>query len=139
MERDRHLNSDKQIIRALGKTTDPKKLEQIKYGCKHGKPTILIVFDYSESSGLGTQNPHSISRLILKSVTGKYNMPTELSAIIYLDRYIKNGQFWLRTSSSTMFHNPLAKHKVDSRSFDWLTQFYLMEQSSKFDKDILII
>ncbi|MEJ2351196.1 MAG: hypothetical protein P8Y03_15535, partial [Anaerolineales bacterium] len=50
------LNHNGEAARILRKATD-EKIEQLKYGYNNRKPSVLVVFDYSTFSGLGTQRP----------------------------------------------------------------------------------
>jgi hypothetical protein len=120
------LNHAREAARILRKATN-EKIGQLKYGYNNKKPSVLVVFDYSTFSGLGTQRPRYLADVLLHLSSGLQAMPRELSVLLYLERYILKGQFWLRLSQSAAYHNPLADFSVEKKVFSWVTQFILSE------------
>lgn len=135
------LNHGREAARILRKATD-EKIEQLRYGYNNRKPSVLVVFDYSTFSGLGTQRPRYLADALLHSSSGLQGMPKELSALLYLERYILKGRFRLRMSQSAAYHNPLADFSVEKEVFSWVTQFVLSEykeMSPQSNTDLLIV
>jgi hypothetical protein len=135
------LNHSREAIRILRKATD-EKIEQLKYGHNDRKPSILVVFDYSTFSGLGTQRPQYLADALLHSSSGLQGMPKELSVLLYLERYILKGRFRLRLSQSAAYHNPLADFSLEKEVFSWVTQFVLSEYREippQSNTDLLIV
>lgn len=120
------LNHDKEAARILRKTAE-EKIEQLRYGYHKQKPSVLVVFDYSTFSGLGTQRPQALADVLLGSSGGLQTMPRELSALLYLERYVKEGKFRLRLSQSAAYHNPSADYPIERDIFSWVIQFPLSE------------
>ncbi len=120
------LNHGKEAARILRKAAD-EKVDQLKYGFDRQKPSILVVFDYSLFGGLGTQRPRYLADTLLHSASGLQAMPKELSALVYLERYVSKGRFHLRLSQSAAYHNPLTDFPVEKEVFSWITQFVLSE------------
>lgn len=135
------LNHGRGVARILRKATDEKK-DQLKYGYDRQKPSILVVFDYSLFSGLGTQRPRFLADTLLHSASGLQAMPKELSALLYLERYVSKGKFYLRLSQSAVYHNPLSDFSVEREVFNWITQFVLSEYKEippQSIEDLLIV
>lgn len=120
------LNHNKEVARILRKVAE-EKIDQLKYGYDKQIPSVLIVFDYSTFSGLGTKRPQALANVLLSSSIGLQAMPKELSALLYLERFVLDGRFRLRLSQSAAYHNPLADYPVATDIFSWLTQFSLSE------------
>lgn len=111
-------NHDKEALRIRGKIAE--KINQLKYGYDKQKPSVLVVFDYTTSSGFGTQRHHSFADTLLDASA----MPEELSASVYLERYVSKGKFKLRLSQSAAYHNPSADYPLEKTVFSWIKQFH---------------
>jgi hypothetical protein len=96
-------SKEKSVKRITAKVIS-EKLEQLRYGCKSGVPTIFVLFNYDEWSGFGTQFFRTIRDYIFIS-----NMPPELSAIVYVERFNIGGIPCFKKSSLTFAINPKAK------------------------------
>jgi hypothetical protein len=120
------LNHGREIARILRKATD-EKIEQLRFGYNVQKPSVIVVFDYSTFSGLGTNRPHALAKVLLDSPAGLQTMPKELSALLYLERYVSEGLFRLRLSQSAAYHNPLAVYQIEKDTFIWIKQFAISE------------
>lgn len=118
------LNQNAEISRIIRKATD-EKVEQLQFGQAEQKGMIFVVFDYSTFSNLGTQRPLSLADALLKTSTGLQAMQPHLSAIIYVERYVKEGRCNIRTSQSAVYHNPLADFPLIADLFGCFKQYHL--------------
>jgi hypothetical protein len=120
---------EKDIIRLYGKSFDESKQAQIEWSLKGKKPHLLVIFDYSKLSGIGTHHQKSLPDFFQKPVTGSQRssiklppLPEGLSSILYLERYVAKGKFMLRMEKSVLIHNPNATFPLGNEMFDWLNQ-----------------
>lgn len=129
-------NHDKEASRILRKVAEEDKISQLKYGYDKQKPSVLIVFDYTMSSGFGTQRSRAFADTLLDTSA----MPKELSTLVYLERYISKGKFKLRLSQSAAYHNPSAGYPLEKTVFSRVKQFPLeySEISPQLSTDLLI-
>jgi len=135
------LNHEKETARILRKAVD-EKIEQLRFGYNAQKPSVLVVFDYSTFSGLGTQRPHALAEALLGSPAGLKALPKELSVLLYLERYISEGRFRLRLSQSAAYHNPLADYTIEKDTFGWIKQFAISgfsEIPPHMSMDLLVV
>jgi hypothetical protein len=97
------------------------KKNQFEFGYQQKKPSVLVVFDYSTFSGLGTQHQKSLPDFLSNPPANFETMPSALSTFLYLERYFGEGKFKLRMSKSVIFHNP-AGLPIEENTFNWLNQ-----------------
>jgi hypothetical protein len=118
------LNHAETVRRVFGKLTNaPEKCEQLKYAAKKGKPSVLVVFDYTTWSGLGTQFFRTLGDTLLGAQFAFMKLPPELSAIVYLERKVLHGQIVLSRARSAIYYNPLALHPLRQGAFPSLAEF----------------
>ncbi|MFQ5586310.1 MAG: hypothetical protein ACE5GF_05755 [Thermodesulfobacteriota bacterium] len=118
------LNQNAEISRIIRKSTD-EKVEQLRFGQAEQKGIIFVVFDYSTFSGLGTQRPLTLADALLKTSAGLQAMQPHLSAIIYVERYVKEGRCHIRMSQSAVCHNPSADFPMPIDLFGCFKQYHL--------------
>ncbi len=80
-----------------------KKNEQFKYGQKRQCPSVLVLFNYYEWSGFGTQ-----FHTLMDSKTLFSGTLSELSAIIYIERFVIGGKPYFKKDSIVILDNPEA-------------------------------
>ena len=107
------LNQEIEISRIIRKATE-EKAEQLQFGYNDQKGMVFVVFDYSIFSGVGTQRPLALAEALLKTPTGLQAMKPYVSAIIYVERYVKRGRSRIRTSQSAVYHNPSADYPIST-------------------------
>lgn len=93
------VNSLKRIVR----NAVEDKVKQFIYGSEKNMPVVLVLFNYDEWSGLGTQFSHK-----LKDAMVDFDLPKELSAIIYLERSVDKGMSRYKKESALVYRNPIA-------------------------------
>lgn len=97
------VNSLRRIVRKAAED----KLKQFIYGSEKNIPVVLILFNYDEWSGFGTQFFHKLKDSIVDCV-----LPKELSAIIYLERFVIKGKSLYKEESASVFRNPKAQFSL---------------------------
>ena len=98
--REINFSQDKSVKRIIAKVVE-EKIEQFKYGYNKKKPVVLVLFNYDEWTGFGTQ-----FHRVIESGEFANQMPNELSCIIYLERFVLNGNSHLRKKSIVVTENP---------------------------------
>jgi len=98
----------------------PEKAEQIRYGHSKNKPSILVIFDYTSWSSLGTQFYRELANFLLRNTL---NLPLELTAIIYVERKILDGRIGVSKQRSAVYHNPNCQYKLPTMVFPMLHQY----------------
>ncbi len=125
------LDHTETIRRVIMKLTE-EKLNQLKYAVNQQKPSVLVIFDYTEWSAFGTSFFKTLGEFLLGTEFGFKSLPPELSAIIYMERKVQvNGQIVLSRSRSTVYYNPLALQPLSLNSFPSLNQFWSQIASSE--------
>jgi hypothetical protein len=126
---DNKFSIEKELERIYGKWADKSKKAQIEWSLNEKKPHLLVIFDYSVMSGLGTQHQKSLPDFFQNPTKGSPRspirlpiLPEGLSAVLYLERYIDKGNFMLRMEKSVLIHNPNARFQLGDDIFDWLNQ-----------------
>ena len=117
------LNDAKSIKRVIGKFTN-EKLRQLTYAVNQGKPGVLVLFDYTEWSAFGTNFFNTLGKFLLGAKFGFKDLPSELSAIVYVERKVLDGRIALSRDRSAVYYNPLALHPLSLDSFPSLKQFW---------------
>jgi len=119
------LDHAETIRRVLGKLT-AEKLRQLKYAADHGKPSVLVFFDYTTWSGSCTLFFRTLAQFLLGNQLGFNSFPPELSAIVYLERRVLlDGRIALSRHRSAVYYNPLALYPLSVETFASLNQFRL--------------
>jgi hypothetical protein len=113
---------EKELKRIYEKWTDKSKKAQIEWSIKEKKPHLLVIFDYSVMSGLGTQHQKSLPDFFQNPTKGSPPLPEGLSSVLYLERYVDKGKFMLRIGKSVIIHNPNASLPLGNDALDWLNQ-----------------
>jgi len=103
-ERCNEINySQKNSIRRIIAKAIEEKIEQLRYGYQNNMPSIFVLFNYDEWSGVGTQFYKLISDAEFVA-----SMPDELSAIIYVERCTISGIPHFKKNSIVIVDNPSA-------------------------------
>jgi hypothetical protein len=111
------------IRRVIGKLTDEKQ-RQLMYAADQKKPGVLVLFDYTTWSGYGTLFFKTLGEFLLGEQFGFKTCPSELSAIVYLERLVlPDGRIALSRYRSAVYYNPLALHLLQPGTFATLNQF----------------
>lgn len=128
------LNHAESVYRFLGKLTDEKK-KQLSYANDLQKPAVLVLFDYTEFSGYGTQFYSHFAEVLLGEERGFYNLPKELSALIYLERKVIDGQIVINRDRSAVYHNPHAQYLLPIDTFPFINRFFGSMEFHKPNKE----
>jgi hypothetical protein len=118
------LNHAETIRRVIGKFTDEKQ-QQLRYASDQRKPSVLALFDYTTWSGMATLFHRTLGDFLLGKQLGFRSLPSELSAIVYLERKVLDGRIALSRNRSGVYYNPLAMHPLAPGAFPCLNQFWL--------------
>jgi hypothetical protein len=106
------LDQDENCRRILGVLTDAKKA-QLQYAANQKRPGVLVIFDYQTWSGFGTEVHIALRDCLNGSRFGFATLPTELSAIVYLERGVNDvGRIQLSRSQSAVYRNPYASYPL---------------------------
>lgn len=124
------LDHKETIRRVVGKLTEEKR-KQLIYAASQKKPAVLVLFDYTEWSGFGTNFFKALGEFLLGTEFGFKNLPPELSAIVYLERKVLEGRIALSRDRSAVYYNPLATQALSLGSFPSLKQFWSQLASSE--------
>lgn len=101
------LNHEETLRRLLLKIRGEEKQQQMLYAVKQRHPFVLVLFDYTTWSGLGTQ----LSRFLKeKLISGE--LPAELSTLIYIDRMVEKGRIRINRDLSAAYENPNAMYPI---------------------------
>ena len=84
---------------------------------------MLALFDYTDWSGFSTQFFRALGDSLLGTQFAFRNLPSELSAIVYLQRQVLDGRVALSRQRSAVYYNPLALHPLGQGAFPSLTEF----------------
>lgn len=123
------LDHAETIRRVIGKLTDEKK-RQLKYAADQDRPSVLALFDYTTWSGLGTLFYRTLGDFLLGKQLGFKALPSELSAIVYLERRVLDGRIAISRDRSGVYYNPLAIYPLPPGTFPSLNQFWLQLAST---------
>lgn len=118
------LNHNVSLERILKKIVEEKS-EQIKYGASKSKPSVLILFDYTFWSGLGTQFYRAFANFLLGKRAGFKELPAELSLIIYVERSVIDGRIGISKERSAVYHNPNPLFTMSETIFQMMRQYRL--------------
>lgn len=115
------LDHEKTLRRVLLKSSNDKK-EQILFSSQQGRPSCLVLFDYTTWSGFSTQINRYVANYLLEQ-GGFGELPIELSAIVYVERKVIDGRIGLSCDRSSVYYNPNAKYKLAPGTFAGLRQY----------------
>ena len=110
------------IRRIAGKLTG-EKLRQLRHAAEQARPCVLALFDYTTWSGYDTQFFRALGAYLLGTEFGFKSLPSEVSALVYLERKVMDGRIALSCDRSAIYYNPLALHIVPTGTFSSLNQF----------------
>lgn len=116
------LDHNRSIERIMKKVVS-EKARQIKYGASRKKPSVLVLFDYTFWSGLGTQFYHALTNFLLGDNLGFMKLPTELSGVVYIERKVLDGKIGISKDRSAIYHNPNSLYKVSDSVFRMIRQY----------------
>jgi len=117
------LNHDETLNRVAGKFTEEKK-HQLLYASNKGKPSVLVLFYYTQWSGFGTQFFRFLAESLLGNSLGFMKLPNELSALVYIERSVKeDGHIAFSRRRSAAYYNPFAKYPLAPNEFPSLNRF----------------
>jgi len=113
----------KTLERTLGKMTKAKQ-DQMSYASDKQQPCVLVIFDYTEWSGYGTQFFCRLKNFLFGEELGWQRLPRVLSALVYAERRVNNGCNEISLNRSSIYYNPNAKYPLEKGTFPQLNQFY---------------
>jgi hypothetical protein len=116
------LDHSHSIGRILAKVID-EKYEQIRYGHSKNKPSVLILFDYTFWSGFGTQFYRALANFLLGNTLDFAGLPSELSAVVYVERKVLDGRIGISKQRSAVYHNPNSRYKLPGTVFTMMRQY----------------
>ena len=125
-----NLDHSETLRRILGKFTS-EKTQQLSYATRQRKPCALVIFDYTLWSALGTQLYQFLGDFLLGKQCGFQSLPTELSALIYVERKCINGHIGISRLRSAAYYNPSAKYAIPVATFSSLNQFWCQMVSAE--------
>jgi hypothetical protein len=96
-------NSQDKSLRRITAKAYEEKMDQFKYGHQREIPSVLVLFNYDEWSGFGTQ----FHRKIDCDKLFPDKLP-ELSSIIYVERFVIDGKPKIKGDSIVVVDNPSA-------------------------------
>ncbi|MGH7259430.1 MAG: hypothetical protein ACREI9_01960 [Nitrospiraceae bacterium] len=99
-----------------------EKLGQIQYGAFQKRPSVLVLFDYTFWSGLGVPFDELAEYLFGKQ-NGFASLPSELSAIVYVDRTVRGGRLGMSQLRSAVYHNPCAQFRLPKSVLPMICQY----------------
>jgi len=110
------LDQEKTIDRIVGNKLQ-EKIRQMNYGAAEQRPNILVIFNYSWWTGLGTQFPQAFASYLFDETRGFKKMSTKLSSIILVEREVRDGQIKFNLKQSAVYQNPFARHSFSDNIF----------------------
>ena len=116
------LEHSHDMARMLTKVTE-EKTEQIRHGHAQKKPSVLVVFDCTFWGGFGTQRFQKLANFLLGNTSEPAILPSELSAIVYMDSKFCDGRFIISGQRSTVYHNPNSQYKLPTTVFQMMRQY----------------
>jgi hypothetical protein len=100
------------------------KFKQISFASCKQRPCCLVLFDYTEWSGLDTQFFRYLASHLLDKECGFKELPIELSALIYIERKVIDGRIGISIDRSAVYYNPNAKFPLEIGTFTALRQYW---------------
>lgn len=127
------LDHAQTLRRILLKAANDKK-NQISYAASERRPCGLVLFDYTTWSAYGTQFFRYLADFLLGQECGFGQLPIELSALVYLERKVKDGRIGISRNRSGVYYNPNAKYPLNGGAFATLKHYWyqMIEVEPKF-------
>ncbi|MEA3428043.1 MAG: hypothetical protein U9Q84_02240 [Thermodesulfobacteriota bacterium] len=116
------LDHAETLRRFLLKAANDKK-KQIFYAASQRKPCSLVLFDYTTWSAYGTQFYRYLADFLLGQKCGFSQLPIELSALVYVERKVKDGRIGINLNRSAVYYNPNAIYPLTVGAFETLKQY----------------
>lgn len=116
------LNHSDSMERTLRKITD-EKLDQIQFGAAQGRASVMVMFDYTLWSSFATHFYLALADRLLGADMVFRILPSDLSAIAYIERKVFDGRVALTVNRSAVCHNPEASHKIPTDVFRMFRQY----------------
>lgn len=116
------LNHRETVRRLLRKASEEKRA-QFEYAATNGMPCLLALFDYTFWSALATDLYRFLAAELLGDEPAFAELPSALSAIVYVERRIAGGGIVLSRLRSAVYHNPEARYPLAAGAFHMLRQF----------------
>jgi hypothetical protein len=116
------LNHGETVRRLMLKASDEKRA-QFEYATTDGMPCLLVLFDYTFWSGLATDFYRFLASELLEGEPAFSELPSALSAIVYVERRVAGACIVLSRLRSAVYHNPEARHPLAPGAFNMLRQF----------------
>ena len=117
------LDHAETLRRLLLKSTNDKH-EQMSFACNQQRPCCLVLFDYTTWSAFGTQFFRYLASYLFGENGGFTQLPSELSALIYVERKVIDGHIGLSRDRSAVYYNPNAKYPLARGTFTELRQYW---------------
>lgn len=117
------LDHTETLRRTLGKFTKEKQ-QQLLYAADRKTPSVLVLFDYTTWSGFGTEFHRFLGDFLLGEQRGFQGLPTELSALVYVERKYINDRIGISRLRSATYYNPNATYALPVGTFTQLNQFW---------------
>ena len=124
------LDHSEALRRIVGKFTSEKH-QQLSYATGQSKPCVLVLFDYTLWSGFGTLLYRFLGDYLLGKQGGFRELPTELSALVYIERKCIYGHIGISRLRSAAYYNPNAKFALPANTFSSLNQFWCQMVSAE--------
>jgi len=117
-----NLDNSETLKRIIGKFTDAKK-RQISYAASQKCPCVLVLFDFTTWSAFGTQFFCHLADYLLGQKLGFRELPSDLSALVYVERKVMDGKIAISQDRSAIYYNPNAKLPLFDGAFPELRQY----------------
>lgn len=127
------LDHAETLRRILLKSANDKR-NQITFAASERRPCCLVLFDYTTWSAYGTKFFRYLADFLLGQECGFKQLPIELSALVYVERKMKDGRIGISRDRSAVYYNPIAKFPLALGAFTSLRQYWyqMIEVESKF-------
>ena len=124
------LDHEATLRRIFGKLTD-EKMQQLSYGANQALPCVLVIFDYTAWSGFGTRLYWFLAECLLGYRRGLQNLPGEVSALVYVERKVRDGHIGFSLLRTAAYYNPNARYDLPVDTFATLRQISVQMVSSE--------
>ena len=106
----------------------------MSYAVHQKRPCVLVLFDYTIWSAFPTQFFYFLADFLLGKELGFNGLPTELSALVYVEQKVIDGRIAISRDRSAIYYNPNAQYPLPVGTFTVLNQFscQMMEEEPKF-------
>ena len=117
------LNHSHTMRRILRKAADEKR-RQIAFAARQKLPCALVLFDYTPWSSFETQFFRFLANGLLGSPLDFSRLPVALSALVYVERKVIDGQIAISRDRSAVYYNPKASYPLPAGTFSAIRQFW---------------